>query len=362
MALRFVKKKALPIGVDLGSSSVKLAQLRYLGEDIELIAAANINIPRDSQAHPPSCSDFVAKLISETLKVNHFNGNQCILSLPAEATIVHHVKMPKLPPAETANALRIELEGKLPCPVDDAIIRHIVAGDAYGDGKDKQEVIAVCTPRQTLDAYLAMSRRARLDVVGVNIEPFAIVECFDRLFRRAEDEARTILFLDMGAASTQVVMTHGCKIAFARNLNTGGQKLDEAVAEGLGIPVDQANALRSDLAKGKHNLETERELYHLMDQPLAELTDELTQCLRYYESVFRNQTIERAIFVGGQAYDKRLCQTLAQRLSLPAQIGDPLARIRRLDGAGMGLGLDRREPHPGWAVAVGLSIGAHQAA
>jgi len=362
MALRFVKKKALPIGVDLGSSSVKLAQLRFIGNDVELIAAASFEVPLDSQTHPPSCSDSVAKQISETLHINHFDGNQCILSLPAEATFVHHIKMPKLPPAETANALLIELEGKLPCPVNDAIIRHIIASEGYGDGNDKQEVIAICTPRETLDTYLAMSRRAKLDVVGVNIEPFAIVECFDRLFRRVGDEARTIMFLDMGATSTQVVMTHGSRIAFARNLNTGGQKLDEVVAEGLGIPVDQANALRQDLARGKHNLETERELYHLMDQPLAELTDELTQCLRYYESVFRNQTIERAIFVGGQAYDKRLCQTLAQRLSLPAQIGDPLARIRRLDGAGMGMGLDRREPHPGWAVAVGLSIGAQQAA
>ncbi|MCK4602323.1 MAG: hypothetical protein KAU28_07640, partial [Phycisphaerae bacterium] len=71
---------------------------------------------------------------------------------------------------------------------------------------------------------------------------------------------------------------------------------------------------------------------------------------------------ERAIFVGGQALDKRLCQSIAKRLNLPAQIGDPLLRIKRIDGAGLEFGLDRREPQPHWSVAVGLSLGATRAA
>ena len=68
------------------------------------------------------------------------------------------------------------------------------------------------------------------------------------------------------------------------------------------------------------------------------------------------------VLAGGQAYDKRLCQSLAERLNLPAQIGDPLVRIGRVAGAGLQIGLDRREPQPQWAVAVGLSLGAAQAA
>ena len=88
----------------------------------------------------------------------------------------------------------------------------------------------------------------------------------------------------------------------------------------------------------------------------------MTQCLRYYESVFRHRTVERAIFVGGQAYDKRLCQSLAQRLNVPAQIGDPLVRVKRSPGAGARLNFDWRQPQPAWAVAVGLSLGPTVAA
>ena len=68
------------------------------------------------------------------------------------------------------------------------------------------------------------------------------------------------------------------------------------------------------------------------------------------------------IFVGGQAHDKRLCQSVAKRLHLPAQVGDPMAGIKRLNQAGVAFGLDTRQPSPSWAVAVGLSLGATLAA
>ena len=84
----------------------------------------------------------------------------------------------------------------------------------------------------------------------------------------------------------------------------------------------------------------------------------MSKCVRYHESIFRNRPVERAIFLGGQAYDKRLCQALAQRLNLPAQIGDPLLRVKRLDDAILNEGSDQREPQPDWAVAIGLSLGA----
>ena len=259
-------------------------------------------------------------------------------------------------------AVRGELHGKCPYPVSEAIIQDLVAGDVQGEDEPMQEIIVVATSRAAVNAYVTMARRAKLEVVGVNIESFAIVECFSRLFRRTADMAHTNLFVDLGARTTQVVLAQGRRIVFARNLATGGRYFDRAVAEGLGVSDAQAHAMRRELREARTPGPAGDELYRLLDAPLDALADELTQCLRYYESVFRNQPVERAIFVGGQAYDKRLCQALAQRLNLPAQVGDPLVRVSRMAGAGAEMGMDRRHPQPDWAVAVGLSLGAETAA
>lgn len=350
----------MPIGVDLGTTAVRMAQMRVTQEVVELMAAGSSHLPRLSTLSERL--DAMGAGIRDILKSNGFKGRQAILAMPAELVTVQHVKLPKLPAAETAKALTWELQGKLPFAVEDAIVRHIVAGDVFGEGETQQEVIAVAAERDLVESFLKMATKAGLEVVGLNIDACAVVECFARLFRRTSDMARTILFLDLGAASTQVVLTQGNNVVFARNLMLGGDSLDRAVAEGLKIPLDQARSLRCDPDKGADDSAAKDELYHLLDKPLSMMAEELLKCLHYYESIFRNQSIERAIFVGGQAYDKRLCQLLAQRLNLPSQIGDPLMRIKRIESAGLDIGLDRREPQPDWAVAVGLSLGANSKA
>ena len=362
MAVRIVKGNILPIGIDLGSSSVKLAQLREAEGTYDLVAAGSTDLPVENGDDFQQRLRFCGSAIKELLRTNGFRGRRCILSIPAEATFVHHVRIPKCAPDQIQAALLQELQGKLPFPAESAEIRHVVAGEVMSDGQARQEVIVVAAPREMVMAQLAMARRARLDVAGVNIEACAIVECFSRLFRRTDDLKRSILFVDLGRASTQVVLSHGNRIVFARNIAIAGRRFDEAVAQNLNIAPREAAAMRQQLAAMDESDPRIDELQACMGDAVDELVDELTQCLRYYESIFQNQSIERAIFLGGQAANKRLCQTIAQRLNLPAQIGDPLVQVGSLSAGGLDAGLDRRQPQPRWAVAIGLSLGGGQAA
>ena len=76
-------------------------------------------------------------------------------------------------------------------------------------------------------------------------------------------------------------------------------------------------------------------------------------CVRYHHSLFRDQAINKVVFLGGESRNIKLCQHIARELRLPAQLGDPLTRFqhkRSLRTPGLALG----QPQPGWAVACGL--------
>src|SRR5438067_7655611 len=83
---------------------------------------------------------------------------------------------------------------------------------------------------------------------------------------------------------------------------------------------------------------------------------------RYYETTFPDKPVQRLIFTGGEARQKALCQHIARAMGRAAQIGDPMVRFKR-DGATESAGgeeiecLDRKQQHPAWSVAVGLSMG-----
>lgn len=360
--LKLVRGNNLPIGIDLGASAVKMAQLRITDGDYELLAAREKEIPRDARRNAPERMDLIAENIREMLKTAPFKGKQAVMSIPAEATFVHHVKLPRMETDHTIQALRTELSGRLPYDVSDAVIQYVVADQLPGEGEPMQELIAFAAPRDLVLSYLEMSRKAKLNVIAINVESCALVECFSRLFRRESDARRTMLFVDMGAESTQVAFSHGNRIVFARNLRFGGDDLDRAVAEGKQISVDEAQALRRQAMTEQDSQSIDHELHRLTQEPLGLLATELSKCLRYYESTFRDRAIERVIFLGGQAYDRPLCQSLAEGLNVPAQIGDPLLRVGHKDNLPVNEGLDQREPQPDWAVAIGLSIGTPQAA
>ncbi len=359
MPAKAKKSGALPIGIDVGTRGLKMAQLRSLPNgQYSLVAAAAAEYPSQIRDNPLAQRQFIGETIGEMRQAYALKGRQCILSIPAELTFIQHLKMAKMPADQLTNSLKWELQGKLPFDPAEAIIQYVVAGETYVENDLKQELIVVAAREDIIGAHLEMLRQAKLECVGINVEPCAIVECFARLFRRADDASRATLFVDIGAGSTQVVITHGGRLVFAKNLLFGGDQFDQAVASGMGVAVSDARRHRTEHGSRSESAANAETIEHALSGPLGSLSEELTNCLRYYDSVFVNQPVERVVFLGGEAFNKGLCQTLAQRLALPAQIGDPLAQIGRDVEAAGETGPAAPASRPDWAVAVGLSLGA----
>jgi Tfp pilus assembly PilM family ATPase len=271
-------------------------------------------------------------------------------------------------------------------------LRHLVAGEVYQDQEPRNEVILMAAARETVQQLLAAAAKARLDVIGMSLEAAALIGCFGHIYRRKDDAVAVSLFVDIGCASSRAIIAQGPHILFARAIKVGGEHLNRAVGNALKISIDDAKLLRLRLCHFQPSLDEHRQkqeiqpvlelaregallsaplpqaeraqqeaqFQHVADacrEALAELIEELNMCRRYYESTFPNKPVDRLIFVGGEAKQRSLCQEIARAMALPAQVGDPLVRMARTTKVGIESGLDRRQPQPGWAVAVGLSLG-----
>jgi Tfp pilus assembly PilM family ATPase len=187
-----------------------------------------------------------------------------------------------------------------------------------------------------------------------------------------------------------VVIAHGKNMVFAKHVQVGGDLLNRLVADALKVGVAQAKDMRiragrqqaqaSRLPAGVVGIGADQHTHPLGRQNAAagaalagidpetaarvgeatagaveSLIGELQMCVRYYESIFPGRVVDRAIFVGGESRHIAMCQRIAQALGLPATLGDPLARL--LKDQATPVGVDVRQPQPGWAIAVGLAIG-----
>lgn len=343
MPAHVAPKKTLPIGMELGSSAAKLVQLKGASDGVEMSAFGAVIIPPHLRNDLSQRLAYLAEHLPSVLKSDHFKGRKCIIALPAESSFVRHIRVRLSDTRSLESAVRRVARDELPYPVHDAVLRHIVAGEVVRNGETWKEVIVVAVPNRTMDAYLTMTSRAGLEVVGVNVEPIAIVECFTGLFGTPEPADRAVLYLDLGYDGIQVVIAREQSVLFARNLLFNGRHKTADDEKGETPDAEEAPAVAQNDEGGMA----------LYEAQLAEACEEIEKCLRYYTYVFHNEMVDRLIFTGDRAVDGSLCRHLAEGLNLPAWIGDPL---RGLHGARHAENNTSAPPCPGLSISVGLSL------
>jgi type IV pilus assembly protein PilM len=358
-----------PIGVDFGTDHLRLAQVQWEGTDWRLIAAAVADVPASVRKNTAARLEFLIQTTRDMLAQGEFHGRSAVLGLPAANMHIQHLRLAKMDEDQLKKTLPWEARGKLPIDSSQAVLRHIVAGDVYVDQEVRQEVIVMAAQRESVDQFIAAAAKARLDIVGMNVEPMALLDCFTHVYRRQSDATVTNFLVDIGATGTRAILTRGRGILFARNIGIGGDQFSAAVAEALRISADDAKAMRIRLCQ-RHHARPTTDRAAIADAPedpaqkqieeacrplLAKMVQELDLCRRYYEATFPSKPVDRLVFVGGEARHRWLCQEIARQLGLAAQLGDPLCRMNRQRCPAA---IDRRQPQPSWAVAFGLSMGS----
>ena len=180
----------------------------------------------------------------------------------------------------------------------------------------------MATEKQKIDRHLAIYEKAGLNVKSISIWPFAMANSYAAFFSRREDESNIIaMLMDVGRKHTNVVICKAKNVLFARL-----------------IPVGASELCQGEMAQ--------------------KLIAEIDACGRYFESLSKDEKIERLIFLAGQNVDKSICEKiaeLAKRMQVQAQIGDVLAAIDVMPGCNF-VDIDRRNSKIDWTTTFGLSL------
>jgi type IV pilus assembly protein PilM len=413
----FLSPRPNPIGVDFGADCLRLAQLQSIDGEFRLTAAASEEVPAHVRHDPQAQLEFFADHCRRLLGQSHFRGRHAILALPASLTNILHLRLPRMEESQLKEAIAAECRGRLPIDPSDALIRHIVAGESIAHRDSKMDVLVIAAARDWINQFLATAAKAKLDVIGMNVESMALIDCFSHVYRRKSDQQATTCFVDIGGSGSRATVARDGKILFARSLGIGGEHLTRQVADELQISFEEAKTLRLKLAAltpadnaiaERHHGERRsgaesapaalaplqdndaagREIWVkpvvLVDEPrqgfsdhdshdrldqvenacrpiVSELVRELQDCRAACQLTFPTVPISRLVFVGGEARQLGICRQIAKEMALPAAIGDPMCRMNRNSSVGIESGIERRLPQPAWAIAMGLSMGPRMA-
>ncbi len=320
-----LKKNAYSIGIDVGNSGLKLAQLGENGKTLSLIAGITEDRPEDIKPGSSNWQKWAIETIHSLTAHNGFRGRDVIAAMPPSDVFIDHIKAPKTNDAKLQDTVFSKIKQKLPFESlqENTVMKCVKT--------EEDNVLVMAMERKIIDRHLAMYEKAGLSIKSMSVWPAALANCYVRFFgRRKYDLNAVVMLVCIEVDHTNVVVCRHRNLLLARSIAIGVTQLDD-------------------------------------EQVATRLVMELSACRRQFGMMYRKARVERLIFLSGQAVSTDICATIAKQLEMPAQLGDCLTAVELADPHGPGTGLergkgrlgkpiDRRDCRINWAVAFGLSM------
>ncbi len=356
-----------PIGVDMGSHSIRLLQLARRGGKVVALAAASAPNPVIAPGGDAAqSSETIVKCVRDLLTNGGFAGREAVACLSGEVVQFKNVRLPRMPAEELRSAAEWEATDRLKLVDGEAMVQFYDAGEVRQGEESREELILMAASTAAIDAQMRILTQAGLQPLALDVEPSALARAL-AMAQGNEPEAADAprLILDVGFSATKAVILRQGRIVFYKAIDIGGHKFDQAIAKHLKLDDSQASDLRRRVAQESEGQaqdallfgssrrdEMQRAVFEAMRPIAADLAREVGLCLRYYSVTFRGKRPETAWLTGGEAGEPNLARVLTEDAALQVKPASPLSQVDcsrtpLLQGGG---------PLSQWSVAAGLSL------
>jgi type IV pilus assembly protein PilM len=254
------------------------------------------------------------------------------------------------------NAIRFRAEEVLPIPLDEAVLDYVVLDDqTKEDGTPVRRILLVVAYREVVDRYLEACHAAGLEVVGIDLEAFALL----RSLAAPTDEPAgggALVAVAVGFDRTTIAVSTGRYCEFTRVLDWGGWSLNTAIARELDMAPSEVESIKRQLALGEQveveGLEPERaaKAQDAVQRALSAFARELVASLHFYQAQPGALGIGEIVITGGTAHMPGLPEAIGRLIGAPVRFGDPFKRVK------VGRKVDTANQAGSLAVAIGLGI------
>ncbi|MBU0691806.1 type IV pilus assembly protein PilM [bacterium] len=354
----FGLKSNLRVGLDIGSHAVKMVVAEKAGHGHQkLVKAIGRDIYSGKEkydADGPKKAAVVPLILEmfQELGIRPRSISHLATCLSGSNMATKELRTLQLPEEEMNSSVIAEARKHLPLDGSESLVDYMMLGEDQRE-MDKLRVLVAATTKRTFDAHLDVLRELELKPGVVDLEPLAAVNSYIAT-KELPDEG-VVVFLNLGARRTTMVILGRKDMFFSRDLPVGGFMFTDAIMKTFDVSFGEAEELKrtkglSGEAKQEQVAQQTGALSLRDKTPLEKLNDEINRSLRYYVKETGQAQFVKFVLLGGPAESEELCESLAAKFSVPVEAYDPFSAM---DGA------PDVKNRSQFAAAVGLAARAH---
>ncbi len=295
------------IGLDIGSSSVKVVQLEESRKGL-VLANFGINPLPPETIVDGAIMNQVAVLESIEALISRLGikKKEVALAISGRSVIVKKIAMPVMSRAELAEELNLEMSHHIPFARDEVEVDYDIVVPKNTEGQ--MEILLVAAKKEIVQDYLDIVKEARLNPVVLDVSAFAVQNLYDRLVGFSPNE--TVVMLNIGAISTSLNIVIGGVTTFTRDVGIGGQTITGEIQRTLQIAFDEAENRKREAASG---LPSDPNILSIITRVCDVMAGELQRSIDFFLSSAPATNSTRVVATGGGSIMKPLIQAIERR-------------------------------------------------
>jgi type IV pilus assembly protein PilM len=323
--LSLLTPKRQLVGLDIGSSGIKLVQLkenrgRYILQKFGFKPLEPEVIVDGTVMDEGRVVSAIRELFNElSVKVK-----QVAVSISGHAVIIKKISLPPMPDDELEGQVKLAAEQYIPFDINEVNIDFHVLPAAEGEASEgEMSVILVAAKKDKINELTELVKGAGLVPMVMDVDAFAIENMHAINYPMSQDE--TTALVNVGASVMNINIVSKGTSLFTRDIPIGGNRYTESIQRELGLSYEDAEALKKGgKASGSNQAAAAQSVIESVN---AEVASEIARTIDYFKSTVTEGEVQQVLLCGGGAQIAGLVKQLRDRMHAVVEVANPFAEV-----------------------------------
>jgi len=307
------------LGLDIGSSAVKIVMLRKNITGFAVTAAGIAEIPNETENDKERKEISTVRAINKCIDSAGIQTQLAVCSVCGPEVAVRCFKFPELPQAEIHGAVQLEAEQVCPFNINNSAVDY----QLIPDGENNITGVLVAATNEMINEKEQLAENASLKCTLMDVDGLALLNCFNSYAKTKAGQ--TIAILNVGSSYTNLAIMGDDSLPFVRDMAYAGNDIIRQIA----VDNDISTETVSKILTGCEDSNTPQiQLADSLKTACQKLIVDVTKTLRYYTAQQKSTTIDKIFVCGGFALAKGFIELLDDQLPTKAVLWNPFDEIR----------------------------------
>jgi len=345
------------LGIDVGSSAIKVVQLKKEGGKAVLETYGSLAlgpyVDKEIGQSVQLTEDKRAEALRDILREAETTTQACGVAIPFQSSLMSVVEMPTDDEKRLEEMVPIEARKYIPAPISEVSLDWMIIPSeresrrpgelAEDSSREKVEVLLVAIHNEVVNSYQHLIKRAELEAHFYEIEIFSTIRSV-----APEADGSTLIF-DMGASNTKLYLVQRGVVHSSHTINRGSQDVTAAIARAFDVEFAEAEKIKR--GRGVIDSNAQQQMKEVVSSSLGHIFADSERVVEQFESKYHEE-IERVYLVGGGSTLQGLQELTQKRLRTDVELGHAFGQIETpafLEDV-------LRETGPEFTVAAGVAL------